>query len=165
MKWRFIYNSLILLALAVAGNAQTQPIQSDSIHTVYFDNGRKLCVTQYEFGKKDGFEVWYYESGAKKCISHYRNGKKDGMEVWFYEDGKKKGDIPYRRGKKEGNEYCWDESGKLVYRRLWENDVEIKMSMEPVMINRSTFKIPKEKIPGQRLAPPEYDDTHKPRFE
>ena len=159
----------MLLVLAVTSNAQTQTIHSDSIHTEYYSDGKKLCQTQYEFGKKDGFEVWYYESGAKKCISHYRNGKKDGMEVWFYEDGKKKGDIPYRRGKKEGNAYCWDESGKLVYRRLWEDDMEIKMSIEPVMINRSTFKstftIPHEKTPMQRLAPPEYDDTHKPRFE
>jgi len=77
--------------------------------------------------KYDGDCVAYYPSGKKMSVSHYSGGFKDGLEYMFYPSGRIYCTLKYDPSKvlknvgmkwecydKDGNEICQDGNGKWI---------------------------------------------------
>jgi len=104
--------------------------------TTLYPSGKKLLITNYKDGLKDGLFTSYSEAGDVKEKTNYKKGKKHGAhESWYdngnkmrvatYVDGKLHGlltnwhshdpiksiETNYENGKKHGLERSWHENG------------------------------------------------------
>jgi len=105
-------------------------------NTTKYPNGKKLAITSYKNGLKDGIFTRYSKIGRVKEKTNYKKGKKHGAhESWYdngnkmrvatYMDGKLHGlltnwhsqdpiksiETNYENGKKHGLEKSWHENG------------------------------------------------------
>jgi len=94
----------------------------------YYKNGQIEEVYNYINNKREGKGKGYYKNGQIKFLMSFLAGVQQGLAYSFYEDGNKKKVSTIIDGNYDGDQTEWLNNGKIKFKRVFKNDIEIKMS-------------------------------------
>ena len=69
--------------------------------------------------------VNYDDKGKKISMTPYKNGKKDGISITWDDKGRKNSEVPYKKGKKDGTAFYWN-FGENKRQIQYVNGTEVK---------------------------------------
>ena len=114
-----------LILLATALDVQGAVADKNSIVQIErYQNGALYRETQYQNGKKNGYEKVYSLSGKVRTLWNYKNGKKEGEQKGWFEDSAKMFVYHYQNGVPEGEQMEWHQNGTLFRRQFFHHGYE-----------------------------------------
>jgi hypothetical protein len=97
----------------------------------WYTNGQLLAEVHYKNGKKDGIQTIWSENGRMKCQSEYSDGLLNGYFRSYHQTGFRHLDLWFLNGKKQGLCRSWNSEGELVESATFDEDKLIDTTYHP----------------------------------
>mgnify|MGYP001251903764 CR=1 FL=1 len=117
-KWSLKKKLFISLLLIVAF------ISSGFLYEYKQKRSHFFIPTNGIYSEYNTYDFWFFTTRTDERIeTTYKDGKKDGLEKVFKEDGSRE-EIYWSNGLKNGSFKSFNYSGRLIFKYIYENDIE-----------------------------------------
>ncbi|MCF7730654.1 MAG: toxin-antitoxin system YwqK family antitoxin [Akkermansiaceae bacterium] len=100
-----------LLTVEVQIERHVARLQPHGTETLFYEDGQKRSVENYERGKRHGWFVFWNRNGKKQREEHYKNGALDGLTRTWHDNGVISSEIQFLDGTKHGQQLSWYRNG------------------------------------------------------